>query len=1453
MKECYANTDNYYILNLEKGTAIDSGLRGSAARFVNHSCSPNSEMQKWQVDGVPRIGLFAINSIPAGTELTYDYNFDWFEGAQMQICLCGEPNCRGFIGKKTLNQKSSTPTSTKSSESSSPVSRAGRKKSVSSSKLASVSKMSKTKNLREKRIRSSTASPTLTSPVSIPKIEIEATRAIPETEDEFEDIESEQAESTDTIFNTTAKETLASESESKDDQSKIFRKRGRPKGSKTQKPVLLNYYPSVTTLTQRNSSQPLTRSQRSSLLAKNQKAKTSKSRATRKSVQRTKSVPSPPNDTSNDDDDHEAVFPISITPDPELLSTPDPLKSSPVLGVPDYSEPDEENLADISSTELHEEPLPTHKVTENAIPVLRRTEKRAMGKVNRQSKLTSRRNMGSSKTTKTTKTRADVLESSLSESADSSFNPSNFGTEPPKLRKSHRSGQEMHKTDFPDLTDTRQNSALDKPDSQVITPDLQSSVVSSSSTHLSSKTSEDHTSIKKSNSASVADIPLARRTRNRSALSENVKKASVVAASTNEGTHSDQVLSESRKPVDEGVKTQERLSESIKSASSSSSLLSSVGEVYVSATGAAPSAIGFSAPVYAPQQPICETSQTTQSSFNVSSSTNCNNTAVSSTSTLPYRPIINHTDDLSHSAMNVSQSSQIQQQYYYPPSPVQAQQPQQQQHQPPLHNHPSQQTQQPHTLPKITTEPFQGASNMIQSSTMSHISSYPSNQQVSNYSGYYGKTHQYALVPIHSSNSQYSAPGYHPHHHGHVISQNHNMQHAPSSAIPTPLPSIGSPEHMAPPSSNFLIQQSQTQASQKQQQQHQSSQQFQQNHPQPYQQQQQYPYPQNFQQPPSSQHQVHPPQLTLHQPVTNSYDQRRLSLPGNSGLDGTNNSEAHHHTLPSVSPGHSSILPPRPRSYSVYQSSTSNEGHAFIETPRNLITDPQNYRIQHHGSTGGDSNWRQQVSIQSLVSSSSSDSKQPQSQQETKTSNQRTNSISSIVNPHDDYPNTHGVATQPSSVATGPTARTSANEGTVLKSASNYSLPTANTSKSSQEYSKSAPVPVQSRDKTSKAVKTKELAKPKRGRPPNSTRLNLASPHPIAPLTVASGGKGKSLAQTTPTGAGSIWPKTGSTATSSSEKPKKRSRVSTSKLAANVSPGNKPRRGRPPNSGPALRSFLAPLALRPQVLPAGGSTGISESGGFPNRMLVKSNYLIAKPTGSDGRKLRLQSEKLSDQFLHGKRPRVGEDDNGLVKRPKGFSAITTSPHTVMIAPATDRASKPPDAKVRGSDSGAKSGRTESPKLTVSNAIKAAIGSNSKVTPVAVTPIVSTRSSGSLGLTTVFVGSANEANFSAVSNNSTPKRGRGRPRIRPKDYWTYNNRKARGEFGPSSKPPNSNDADSSSGISQRNLTRMNAQHKSVIIAPRKASSSGSALLEGSNSNTAAMTSTDSNNNKVSGQR
>lgn len=42
------------------------------------------------VNGVYRIGLFALGEIPSGTELTYDYNFHSFnteEQVKYQICL----------------------------------------------------------------------------------------------------------------------------------------------------------------------------------------------------------------------------------------------------------------------------------------------------------------------------------------------------------------------------------------------------------------------------------------------------------------------------------------------------------------------------------------------------------------------------------------------------------------------------------------------------------------------------------------------------------------------------------------------------------------------------------------------------------------------------------------------------------------------------------------------------------------------------------------------------------------------------------------------------------------------------------------------------------------------------------------------------------------------------------------------------------------------------------------------------------------------------------------------------------------------------------------------------------------------------------------------------------------------------------------------------------------------
>ncbi|XP_015277633.1 PREDICTED: histone-lysine N-methyltransferase ASH1L isoform X1 [Gekko japonicus] len=101
MIEQYHNHSDHYCLNLDSGMVIDSYRMGNEARFINHSCNPNCEMQKWSVNGVYRIGLYALKDMPAGTELTYDYNFHSFNVEKQQLCKCGFDKCRGIIGGKS--------------------------------------------------------------------------------------------------------------------------------------------------------------------------------------------------------------------------------------------------------------------------------------------------------------------------------------------------------------------------------------------------------------------------------------------------------------------------------------------------------------------------------------------------------------------------------------------------------------------------------------------------------------------------------------------------------------------------------------------------------------------------------------------------------------------------------------------------------------------------------------------------------------------------------------------------------------------------------------------------------------------------------------------------------------------------------------------------------------------------------------------------------------------------------------------------------------------------------------------------------------------------------------------------------------------------------------------------------------------------------------------------------
>jgi len=88
---------HYYFMTLSSSETIDATLRGNEGRFLNHSCAPNCETQKWMVRGELRIGIFATRDVAAGEELTIDYKFERF-GERPSRCYCMAGACCGWIG-----------------------------------------------------------------------------------------------------------------------------------------------------------------------------------------------------------------------------------------------------------------------------------------------------------------------------------------------------------------------------------------------------------------------------------------------------------------------------------------------------------------------------------------------------------------------------------------------------------------------------------------------------------------------------------------------------------------------------------------------------------------------------------------------------------------------------------------------------------------------------------------------------------------------------------------------------------------------------------------------------------------------------------------------------------------------------------------------------------------------------------------------------------------------------------------------------------------------------------------------------------------------------------------------------------------------------------------------------------------------------------------------------------
>ncbi|XP_023021580.2 LOW QUALITY PROTEIN: SET domain containing 2 [Leptinotarsa decemlineata] len=99
--EVYSQDKNihYYFMALRADAIIDATMKGNISRFINHSCDPNAETQKWTANGELRIGFFSTRTILAGEEITFDYRFQRY-GKEAQKCYCGASICRGWLGEQ---------------------------------------------------------------------------------------------------------------------------------------------------------------------------------------------------------------------------------------------------------------------------------------------------------------------------------------------------------------------------------------------------------------------------------------------------------------------------------------------------------------------------------------------------------------------------------------------------------------------------------------------------------------------------------------------------------------------------------------------------------------------------------------------------------------------------------------------------------------------------------------------------------------------------------------------------------------------------------------------------------------------------------------------------------------------------------------------------------------------------------------------------------------------------------------------------------------------------------------------------------------------------------------------------------------------------------------------------------------------------------------------------------
>lgn len=77
-------SNSRYLFEINSRKTIDGSPRSNTARYINHSCKPNCEIEIYK----GRVWIFALRNIAPGEELGYEYGEEYVNAYLSGKCLC---------------------------------------------------------------------------------------------------------------------------------------------------------------------------------------------------------------------------------------------------------------------------------------------------------------------------------------------------------------------------------------------------------------------------------------------------------------------------------------------------------------------------------------------------------------------------------------------------------------------------------------------------------------------------------------------------------------------------------------------------------------------------------------------------------------------------------------------------------------------------------------------------------------------------------------------------------------------------------------------------------------------------------------------------------------------------------------------------------------------------------------------------------------------------------------------------------------------------------------------------------------------------------------------------------------------------------------------------------------------------------------------------------------------